>query len=213
MQRDLLAAWLCLLSLAGGCSGGGGSGQSVSRATANRPPEISGSPVRSIAPGEHYDFTPMASDPEGQSLSFAIARKPRWATFSATTGRLHGTPEAGDAGVYSGIEISVSDGTTATVLPSFDLAVDQRGNGSITLSWLPPTENADGSALTDLAGYRIYYGRHARALDHTIVLDNPGLSRYVVEGLSSAKWYFAMTSVNLDGVESRRSATVNKKIR
>lgn len=213
MQRDLLTALLCLLIVAGGCSGGGGSGQGATRTTANRPPTISGSPTLSVSPGEIYDFTPEASDPEGQSLAFTIARKPRWAEFSATTGRLTGRPEPGDVGVYSDIAISVSDGKTTAALPSFDLAVDQAGDGSVTLSWLPPTENADGSALTDLAGYRVYYGRHSRKLTHTVVLDNPGLSRYVVEGLSSAKWYFAMTSVNLGAIESSRSAVVNIKVR
>ena len=212
MQRDLQTALLCLLSLAGGCSSGGGSGQEATRTTANRPPSISGSPIRSIVPGEFFDFTPKASDPEGESLSFTIARKPRWAAFGATTGRLHGTPGAGDVGVYSNIAISVSDGETTTALPTFDLAVNQGGNRSVTLSWMPPTENTDGTVLTDLAGYRIYYGRNAGTLNQRIDLDNPGLTRYVVEGLSSAKWYFAMTSVNHDGIESRRTPTIGKTV-
>ena len=109
MQRDLLTALLCLLSLAGGCSSGGGSGQNATRTTSNRPPSISGSPIGSIVPGEFYDFTPKASDPEGHSLSFTIAHKPGWVAFSTTTGRLHGKPGTGDIGVYSNIGISVSD--------------------------------------------------------------------------------------------------------
>ena len=212
MHRDLLTALLCLLSLAGGCSSGGGSGQNATRTTANRPPSISGSPIGSIVTGEFYDFTPKASDPEGQSLTFTIAHKPGWVAFSTTTGRLHGTPGTGDIGVYSNIAISVSDGRTTTALPSFDLVVDQQGNRSVTLSWMPPTENTDGTVLTDLAGYRIYYGRNAGTLNQTIVLDNPGLTRHVVEGLSPAKWYFAMTSVNHDGIESKRSAIIGKTV-
>jgi len=27
-----------------------------------------------------------------------------------------------------------------------------------TVSWIPPTTNTDGTALTDLAGYKVYYG-------------------------------------------------------
>ncbi len=84
--------------------------------------------------------------------------------------------------------------------------------GSATLSWYPPTENGDGSYLEDLAGYRIYYGRSAKKLDRAITIDNPGLTRYVVENLSPARWHFAMTSVNSRGVESKRSETVSKKI-
>ena len=44
---------------------------------------------------------------------------------------------------------------------------------------MPPSENADGSVLTDLAGYRIYYGRNPDNLTQVVVLDNPGLTRYV----------------------------------
>ncbi len=51
----------------------------------------------------------------------------------------------GDVGVYSNIAISVSDGETTTALPTFDLAVNQGGNRSVTLSWMPPTENTDGT--------------------------------------------------------------------
>ena len=77
---------------------------------------------------------------------------------------------------------------------------------------MPPTENADGSPLTDLAGYRIYYGRNQDNLTQVVVLDNPGLTRYVVENLTPARWFFAMTSVRTDGVESRRSTTASKTI-
>ncbi len=87
-----------------------------------------------------------------------------------------------------------------------------RQNGSASLSWYPPTENADGSTMSDLAGYRIYYGKSATKLNQTIVIDNPGLTRFVVENLAPAKWHFAMTSVNANGKESARSKTVSKKI-
>lgn len=29
---------------------------------------------------------------------------------------------------------------------------------TVSLSWNPPTANTDGSQLTDLAGYKVYYG-------------------------------------------------------
>ena len=95
--------------------------------------------------------------------------------------------------------------------PSADLAVGrskkpagQGSPGSATLSWYPPTENADGSYLDDLAGYRIYYGTNAKSLDLSITIDNPGLTRYVIENLSPAMWHFVMTSVNAKGAESSR---------
>jgi hypothetical protein len=154
---------------------------------------------------EPYDFTPNASDLDGDELTFVVRNQPAWATFDAATGRLRGTPGVGDVGRFDGISISVSDGTAAAAMEPFSIAVDQVANGSVTVSWSPPTTNADGSAITDLAGYRIYYGRAPDDLEHTVDIGNPGITRWVVENLSPATWYFAMTSVNRLGLESARS--------
>ncbi|MGH8249946.1 MAG: putative Ig domain-containing protein [Steroidobacteraceae bacterium] len=179
---------------------------------ANQQPTISGSPPPSIREGEAYDFMPTASDPDGHTLEFRINRKPRWASFDRATGRLTGTPDGGDVGSYTNIRITVTDGWASAELPDFDVRVDQIGFGTATLSWMPPTENADGSTLTDLAGFRIYYGRNVSNLTETVVVNNPGLTRFVVENLSQAKWYFSMTSVNSQGVESQRSPTATKTV-
>ncbi len=178
----------------------------------NRAPTISGSPTSIVVEGELYEFIPSAADADGDALQFSIARKPRWATFDRATGRLSGTPDADDVGNFTNIVITVSDGDAAASLDNFDITVDAIASGSATLSWSPPTENVDGSALTDLMGYRIYYGRSENQLTRTIVIDNPGLTRYVVENLAASNWHFTMTSVNAEGVESRRSPTVSKTI-
>lgn len=94
----------------------------------------------------------------------------------------------------------------------FASAGAQESAGSATLSWNPPTANADGSTMSDLAGYRIYYGRSATRLDRTIVIGNPGLTRYLIENLAPVRWHFAMTSVNSNGKESKRSRIVSKKV-
>lgn len=181
-------------------------------ATLNQAPTISGSPPSSILQGQLYEFAPSASDPDGDPLEFTVARKPAWASFDRTTGRLWGTPAVEDVGNFTNIGISVSDGTATTALVNFDITVNQIAVGSASLSWTPPTENAGGSALSNLAGYKIYYGRNRDNLTEVIVLNNPGLTRYVVENLSPAKWFFSMTSVNSNSVESDRSAIASKSI-
>jgi hypothetical protein len=186
--------------------------KSAAVGTPNQPPTISGSPTVSVVAGEAYDFLPIASDPDGDRLEFSVARKPAWASFDKTTGRLWGTPDTEDVGNFTNITISVSDGNALASLTAFDVTVDQIALGSATLSWMPPTENADGSVLTDLAGYRIYYGRDRDSLSRIVVLSNPGLASYVVENLAPAVWYFAMTSVNAEGVESQRTPTISKTI-
>ncbi len=42
-------------------------------------------------------------------------------------------------------------------------------------------------------------------------LDNPGLTEYVIEGLSSGAYYFTMTAYDALGVESRYSNVVSKQ--
>lgn len=179
---------------------------------ANQLPTITGAPAANIREGEAYSFTPSASDPDGDTLEFTVSRKPSWASFDRATGHLSGTPQSADVGNFTNIGISVSDGQDSAALPDFDITVNQIALGTATLSWMPPTENADGSPLTDLAGYRIYYGRNSNLLDQTVNLDNPGLTRYVIDNLSPANWYFSMTSVNARGAESDRSATASKTI-
>ena len=77
------------------------------------------------------------------------------------------------------------------------------GSGSVTLTWQPPTQNADGTPLTDLAGYNIYVGMTPDTYDFMeIRLDNPGLITYVVENLDPGTYYFAATAFNSSGVES-----------
>jgi hypothetical protein len=180
--------------------------------TLNQAPMITGAPSASILEGKLYVFKPDASDPDGDELEFSISRKPEWADFNPATGRLSGTPGAGDVGNFTNIVISVTDGKDTSNLAAFDISVNQIAVGQATLSWMPPTENADGSTLTDLAGYRIYYGTNPNNLNNVAVLNNPGLSRYVVENLTPARWHFTMTSVNSEGVESARSAATSKTI-
>jgi hypothetical protein len=84
--------------------------------------------------------------------------------------------------------------------------------GSATLSWTPPTLNTNGTALTNLAGYRILYGTSATSLTRTIQVANAGISRYVVENLASGRWYFSVRAYTTTGVESAASATANTTV-
>jgi hypothetical protein len=214
------AAGLVVLTavLLGGCGGGGGGGSSTSNATGgsgsngNGAPTISGSPASSVTAGQAYSFQPSATDPNGDQLTFSVANLPSWATFNAATGRITGTPTAAQIGAYSNIRVSVSDGTSTASLNAFSITVSELGTGTATLSWTPPTENSDGTTLTNLAGYEVRYGRSASNLDQSVSLTNPSLNRYVVENLSAGTWYFAVVAVNASGVTSALSNTSNKTI-
>jgi hypothetical protein len=84
--------------------------------------------------------------------------------------------------------------------------------GTATLDWTPPTENSDGSSLTNLAGYTVYYGTSPDSLTESVKISNPGLTAYTVSNLTSGTWYFAVTSYSSAGVESIRSGVISAKI-
>lgn len=168
-------------------------------------PQISGTPSKQVAVGQPYSFVPGAQDPDGDTLTFDIANRPAWLNFSPATGALQGTPTAANVGAYKGITIQVTDGQSFSTLQPFDIQVVAAGQGNVTLSWLPPTQNEDGSPLTDLAGYKIRYGNSSGSYSNTISLANPGLATHVIEGLVPNKYYFVVASYNKRGVESGNS--------
>jgi hypothetical protein len=84
--------------------------------------------------------------------------------------------------------------------------------GAATVGWTPPTENTDGSTLTNLAGYHLYYGTSHSNLSHVVNITNPGLASYVLSNLAAGTWYAAVAAVNANGVESPRSAVVSAVI-
>ena len=178
----------------------------------NSPPTISGTPRASVLAGQSYSFQPSASDINGDNLTFSISNRPAWASFDTTTGRLYGTPTSGDVGSYANIRITVSDGAASANLAAFTVTVTQVANGTATISWLPPTQNTDGTPLTDLAGSRIHYGTSPSALTQVVEINNPGLTSYMIQNLTPATWYFSLRAYSSDGVESEPSNTASKRI-
>ena len=176
------------------------------------PPTISGTPATSVNAGSAYSFKPIATSPSGGALTFAIANTPSWATFSTTTGQLSGTPTTSNEGTFSNITISVSDGISSASLFGFAITVAAGTTGSATLDWTPTTTQTDGSALTNLAGYRIRYGNTAGSYPNLVTLSNPGLSSYVITGLASGTWYFIATAFDSAGIESDSTNAVSKTI-
>jgi hypothetical protein len=182
-------------------------------AAANRVPTISGTPQGSVKAGSAYAFRPTAADADGDTLTFSITNKPAWAAFNTTTGQLSGTPASASAGTYSNIAIKVSDGKASVALAPFAITVIDEQIGAASLTWEPPTTNTDGSALTNLAGYRIVYGASPTQLTQTIQVASAGMSAYVVENLAPGTYYFALRAYTTKGAESADSNVVAKVVR
>lgn len=178
----------------------------------NSTPTISGAAPTAVLAGTLYSFLPSADDGDGDLLTFTITNKPSWATFNATTGRLHGTPTGEHVGTYSNITIRVGDGIATRALPAFAITVTAIANGAATLSWAAPTQNEDGSSLTDLAGYKVHWGTTSGSYANTVTIDNPGVTMFVVENLVAGTWYFTTSAFNSQDVESNYSNEASKTI-
>lgn len=84
--------------------------------------------------------------------------------------------------------------------------------GEAHLSWTAPTQNTDGTPLTDLAGYRIAHGTASNALTQTIDVTPPSVTDYDVQGLPAGPRYFAVRAYNAKGAESSNSNIATKII-
>jgi hypothetical protein len=182
----------------------------------NTAPVISGKPAGSVNAGSNYRFQPSASDADGDTLTFSISGKPAWASFNAATGVLSGTPFNADAGTYTNIVISVSDGVAVASLPAFSIQVIQvttAVTGSLTLNWTAPSARSDGSplSLADIGGYRIYYGTtHASYSGKLDVANGTAQSATLPNLIAGTTYYLVMTTYDTSGVESGYSPEISK---
>lgn len=94
---------------------------------------------------------------------------------------------------------STADTAYETVTSTADIAY-----GSVTLSWTAPTQNEDGSVLTDLDGYRLYWGQTAGRYTNSVTIDNESITIYILDA-PVGTYEIVATSFNTSGVESRYS--------
>ena len=81
--------------------------------------------------------------------------------------------------------------------------------GSITLSCTAPTQNEDGTPLTDLDGIRFYEALVAGG-PYTLVADEPVCATDLDR--SAGTYYYVATAYNLAGIESAFSNEASKTI-
>ena len=85
-------------------------------------------------------------------------------------------------------------------------------SGTATLTWVAPTTNTDGSPVTPLSGFTIYYGTSASTLTQSVVVSGATTTTYEITGLASGTWYFAVAADAADGTQSAMSSVGSKTI-
>lgn len=117
------------------------------------------------------------------------------------------------SGGWSGNKFASGSETLATITASRSYTLTCAwATGSATISWTRPTTNTDGSALTNLAGYRILFGPSASDLSQSMSVTNPSATSFTVPSLGAGTWYFAVRAVTSTGSESDNSSLVQKTI-
>ena len=136
-----------------------------------------------------------------------------WSTDNAT--------ECSASGAWSGSIETSGEYTTPplTDTQSFSLTCSNSSQnavavlsirvGDLMVSWDAPTHNVDGSRLTDLAGFKVYWGTQPGSYTESRRVDANTL-QWVFEDLSSGTYHVAVTALRDFGVESEFSAEVVK---
>jgi hypothetical protein len=84
--------------------------------------------------------------------------------------------------------------------------------GSANVSWTPPTTNTDGTALTNLAAFRVYYGTSSTSLTRVSEINDISSTSTTINALTPATWYFKVRAVNANQVESADSNVSSKVV-
>jgi hypothetical protein len=79
------------------------------------------------------------------------------------------------------------------------------GNGSVTVSWMAPVQNEDGTPLVNLAGFRLRYGPKYGVYSNEVTVANAGATSHRVTGLAPGLHYFVVSALNQTGAEGTRS--------
>lgn len=87
------------------------------------------------------------------------------------------------------------------------------GSGTASLSWSAPTQNTDGSSLTDLAGFRIYYGTNSGSYSNTVTLNSPYTRSYTISSLPANTYYMVVRAFDTANNEGPPSVEASKTIR
>ena len=132
------------------------------------------------------------------------------AASSAASGAASSGSSSSSAPVASG---SSSSASSATIVVVAAPSTTQGAPGTARVAWTPPTTNTDGSSLTDLIGFNVYYGQSPGALNRSIALDCSWCLWTNVSGLSPGTWYFAVKAYNKAGTESSLSTIMSKVVK
>lgn len=151
-------------------------------------PDLSGTPQPTTPP-----LGPGNNDARSQSITVIPPFSCRF--------ELDGTPMS-----FGGAEVEVAGQSLPLVQSgaTWTITVPTEPRYPIELTWTPPTMNDDDTPLTDLAGYKLYWGTVSGMYPTSVTLSNPDATGHTVT-LPQGEYFFVATAFNSLGGESARS--------
>jgi hypothetical protein len=160
-------------------------------------------------------FTAIASDVEDGALNHAIQWHSNIDGHLGSGDYVSSLLSAGTHTVTASVVDSESLSNQSQVIVLVELAEVEPpvAETEATISWLAPTQNTDGSALTDLASFRVYYGASADNLTEFVNINDSSKTSYTFTELTAnSTYYFSVTAINSSGTESDASNVTSKAL-
>lgn len=152
------------------------------------------------------------TEAQAQTITVTASQPTSPSDVKVTWSGFQGTCVASEG--WSGAKASSGTQTIPGVTgaePKFTLTCSTN-NGTARVGWTPPTQNVDGSAITDLVGFRIKYGTTPSNLFQSVLVSDPAASSYAIESLAAGTWYFNVVAMNRQNIDSDPSSTGTKTI-
>jgi len=141
----------------------------------------------------------------------SVATAPTHGSASVSGNQVIYTP----ANNYSGSDtisyrITDVDGDTSVSTIPLNVTCTQNCTSDVKLSWSAPTTKADGTALTNLSGFMVYYGTSSKNYSNAIDVAGATSLTRTIAGLTAGTYYFAVTAYDANGTESGFSTEISK---
>ncbi|MCU7919309.1 MAG: putative Ig domain-containing protein [Candidatus Thiodiazotropha sp. (ex Epidulcina cf. delphinae)] len=128
-------------------SAGASVNQSYTLTVTNRDPQITSTPVAHVVEGGNYQYQIVASDADGDTLSYTVTTAPAGMTINTAAGLIAWTPTDTQLGSHT-VSVQVDDGRGGTASQNFTLTVDPAPNTAPTITSTPVTTATEGVAYS-----------------------------------------------------------------
>ena len=117
------------------------------------------------------------------------------------------------SGAWSGTKFASGTETLPAITANTNYTLTcSWGTGSAVVSWVAPTANTNGTPLTNLAGFAVYYGTSSTSLTQSITVNNMAARSATITPLAPGTWYFKVRAINASQVQSNDSNIASKAV-